>query len=377
MVLGISEDFTSDVVLDSQLKAVPDSGLYLNSGVHASITVDNLLNFLPNLPFTFTAWNNATTYGVFLTTRNKTDIVSKNSKIFQSIKATNLNQDPEEADSIYWVETNIESLRLKIFIEKVKDRVYSELSLTKRLINSQLIYENGKTEKTLPNDYAAWVLEPKGSDYVTIKVNQIAIQADGTTPIDVYVLSQDELQETVSITPSNGQLVFRDTNIVLSGKGAFKLAIDSQDVYVGHATIDPLKFNGFVAYTANGTGEAPESATYTYNTFGIGMGINVSAYLDASQYIESNIDSLANFIRVVFELMTFEMFLANSHNRSNKAERIQLDTNLLVAETKNMQAETVIRRFHREKKKAVEAMERTFDTQLNNHDGFKIKVGSV
>lgn len=376
MVLGISEDFTSDVVLDSQLKAVPDSGLYLNSGVHTSITVENLLSFLPSLSFTFSSWSDATTYGVFLTTRNKTDIVSYNSKIFQSIKATNLNQNPE-TESDYWIETNIESLRLKIFIEKVKDKVYSELALTKRLINSQLLYENGKTQKTLPNDYAAWVLEPKGSDYVTIKVNQIAIQADGTTPIDVYVLSQDELQETVSIAPNNGQLVFRDTDIVLSGKGAFKLAIDNQDVYVGNATIDPLKFNGFVAYTANGTGVAPQSATYTYNTFGIGMGINVSAYLDASQYIESNLDSLANFIRVVFELMTLEMFLSNSHNRSNRAERVQLDTNLIVAETKNMQAETVIRRYHRERKKAIAAMEKTFDTQLNDHDGLEIKIGSV
>ena len=375
MILGISEDFSSEVVLDEQLKSIPSSGLFLNSGVHPSITVENLLNFLPKQNFTFTAWNGGTAYGVFLDTRKRTDIVSHNGLIYQSIQA-GTNQNPT-TETDYWVETNLESLKLKLFIEQVKDKVYSDLALTKRLVNNQYIYEDGDTSKTLPNDYAAWVLEPKGSDYVSFRINQIAIQANGVTPIDVYVLNQDQLQETVSIAPSDSELVFRNVDINLTGKGSFKLAIDSQDVYTGNATINPLKFNGFVAYTANGTGNAPETATYTYNTFGNGIGINLSAYMDGTQYIDNNIVDLANYVRATFTLMVFELFLHNSNNRTNRSQRIQMNDDILIAELRNMQADTVVRKYHREKKRAISVMERTFDTELNDHDGIEISISSV
>ena len=377
MVLGISEDFSSLVQLDSQLKSIPTSGLYLNSGVHPSITLDNLLNFLPSLPFTFTAWSGATTYGVFLDSRNRTDIVSFNDKIYQSIKTSNLNNSPNEGGSTYWLETNMESLRLKLFVEQVKDRVYSDLSLTKRLVNNQFLYENSKNVRTLTNDYHAWVIEPKGSDYVSFRINQISVQKDGTTPVDVYILSQNTLLDTIQITPNNGELVFRDTDITLSGKGAFKIAIDSQEVYANNVTIDPLKFNGFVAYTAIGTGGAPETATYTYNTFGFGVGLNISAYLDATVYINNNLKDIAGLIRATFELMTFEMFLHNANNASNRGQRIQLNNEMLLAELKDMQNETVVRRYHRELKRVKGIMQKTFDNQLNDHDGIEVKIGSI
>lgn len=377
MVLGISEDFTSSTELDTQLKAIPTSGLYLNSGVHPSINVDNLLNFLPKLAFTFEDWDAGTTYDIFLGSRNRKDIVHLNTKIYQSIKTGNIGNLPNELNSEYWLETNIESLRLKLFIEQVKDRVYSELSLTKRLVNNQFLYENSKNVRTLTNDYHAWVIEPKGSDYVAFRINQISIQKSGTTPVNVYILSQNTLQETIQIAPNNGELVFRDTNITLNGKGAFKIAIDSQEVYSGNVTIDPLKFNGFVAYTAIGTGDAPETATYTYNTFGFGVGLNISAYLDASLYINNNLKDIANFIRSTFELMVFEMFLHNANNTSNRQQRIQLNNEMLLAELKDMQHETVIRRYHRELKRVKSAMQKTFDTQLNDHDGIEIKISSV
>jgi hypothetical protein len=376
MILGISEDFTSDAVLDSDLTSLPTSGLYLNSGVHPSVTTQNLLDFLPKPTFTFTAWNAATTYGVFLTTRNKTNIVSYNSKVYQSIQGTNLNQQPD-TQTAYWLETNIESLRLKIFIEKVKDRVYSDLSLTKRLVNNQYIYENGDTITTLPNDYAGWVLEPKGSDYVSIRINEMSVQMDGTTPVNLYVINQNTLQDTIQLTPSNGELVFTATDITLSGKGQFKLIIDSTDVYVSGASIDPLRFDGFVAYTTTGTGVAPQTATYTYGTSGNGLGLNISAYLDATQYIDNNLVDFGNFIRATFELMVFEMYLHNSNNRSNRVQRLQMNDDLLIAELKNMQGETMIRKYHRERKRAIAVLEKTFDTQLNDHDGIEVNIGSV
>lgn len=377
MILGISEDFSSSVELDSQLKAIPSSGLYVNSGVHPSITIDNLLDFLPKTEFTFGAWNSSTAYSVFLTSRNRSNIVTKNSKIFECIQA-NTNQDPESTSG-YWVETNIESLRIKMFLEEVKDKVKNDLSLTNRLINSQMIYDSGddKTNQTLPNDYVAWVIEPKGSDYVSIRVNQMSLEKDGTTPVNVYVISQGELLDTITLTPNNGRITFRDTDISFSGKGELMLAIDSTTAYVGNATIDPLKFDSFVAYTAIGTGDAPETATYSYGTFGNGMGINISTYLNPTLYIEKNFVNLAPYIRATFEYMTFTVFQSNPNNRSNRAQRIQMEDKILMAELKSMETDTVLRRYYNEKKKAIKALEKTFDTQLNDHDGIYVKTSSV
>lgn len=376
MILGFSEDFTSDAVLDSALSAVPSSGMYLNSGVHPSITVQNLLDFLPKTDFTFTAWDSATTYGVFLDSRSKTDIVSYNSKIYQSIQAGS-NQNPS-TQTAYWLETNMESLRLKIFIEKVKDRVKSDLNLNRRLVNNQYIYDSDADQLvTLPSDYAAWIIEPKGSDYVTIRINEMCFQADGTTPINLYVINQNTLVDTIQLTPNDGETTFSATDITFSGKGQLKLVIDAQEVYRGMATVDPLKFDGFVAYTAVGTGATPASAEYVYQTYGVGLGLNVSAYLDASQYIDNNLTDFAGFIRAVFELMVFETYLHNSNNRSNRSQRLQMNDDLLIAELKNMQAETIVRKYHRELKRAKAVLEKTFDTQLNDHDGIEIRIGSV
>lgn len=373
MVLGISQDFSSTVVLDSELTSLPKSGLYLNSGVHSSITVQNLLDFLPKTIFTFNAWSNSVAYESFNVSRNSKDIVTSDGKIYQSIKAGTNNA---VSDTEYWLETNIESLRLKSFIKKVEDRVFSDLNLNKRLVNNQYLYENGDLLTTLQNDYSGWVLEPKGSDYVSFKVNEISLQKDGTTPVNLYIINQKTLLDTITITPNNGEINFRPVDLVLRGKGEFKLVIDSTVVYTGHSTIDPLKFNGFVARTVNGIGDAPNTAQYTYNTFGNGIGLNVTAFLDAQQYIDNNLEEFAGFIRQTFELMTFEMFLHNSNNRSNVSQRIQMRDDFLLAELKDMQNETSIRKYHREKKRVIELMQRTFDTQLNNHDKLTVKVSS-
>ena len=379
MVLGISEDFSSDVVFDAELTSIPQSGIFVNTGVHPSVNVKNLLEFLPNLGFTFSTWSAATTYGKFLETRGKKDIVFYNSKIYQSISSANINNLPTESNSEYWLETNMESLRLKMFMEKVKDRVYSDLSLTKQLINNQYIYDNGasKTKKTVPNDYFGWVLEPKGSDYVNIKVNQMSIEKDGTTPVNVYVINQKELIKTITLTPNNGKLVFEDVDVTFSGKGSFKLVLEATETYVGQATIDPFKYDGFTAYTTLGDGDAPETANYTYNTFGQGVGLNLTVYLDSKGYIDNNLSYIANYIRTTFELMAFEMFLYNSNARSNRTERMVLDTALLMAETKDMKNETIIRRYHRERKKAMQVIEKTFDTQLSNGESYEISIGTL
>ena len=375
MILGISEDFTSTVNFDSEISSIPSSGLYLNSGVHPSITIGNLLKFLPKIDFNFSQWENTTTYGVFTETRNKKDVVFYQGNIYQSIKSS-ININPS-SDSTYWLETNIDSLRVKSFVEKVKDKVYSELSLEKKLVNNQFLYENGDTETSLNGNYSGWVLEPKGSDYVSFRVNQISFQKSGTTPVNLYILNQNQLLNTITITPDNGRLNFQDVNLNLSGKGDFKLLIDSTDVFTGNATVDPQEFDGFLAYTTTGTGLSPETSDYTYNVYGNGLGLNITAFLDPKLYINNNMSEFGSFIRSTFEYMVFQMFLHNSNNRSNATERIQLDQNMLLRELKDMSVDSVVRRFYNGKKKALSMLEKTFDTQLNKNNGITLTIGSI
>tara|TARA_R110002167_G_scaffold14373_5_gene58438 strand:+ start:526 stop:1656 length:1131 start_codon:yes stop_codon:yes gene_type:complete len=376
MVLGISEDYTIDVDFDSELTNIPSSGLYVNSGVHPSITNENLLEFLPKTVITLLAWSGVKNYTIFSETRNKKDLVASGGKIYQSIKA-GINQDPSVEDSLYWLETNMNSLRLKNFIEKVKDRVYTDLSLNKRLINNQFLYDDGDIATTLLNDYAGWVIEPKGSDYVSFRINQISIQKSGTTPINLYILNQKTLVKTITITPSNGELNFVNTDIVLTGKGVFKLVIDSTDVFVGNKNIDPKRFDGFVAYTTNGTGVSPESSKYTYSTFGNGIGLNITPYLDSKVYIDNNLSNFGSFVRATFEYMCFQMFMHNSNNSSNRVQRIQMANNILVGELKDTKADTVVKRYMDEKKKAITMLEKTFDTQLKSQGGLTVEIGSL
>lgn len=365
MVLGIIEDFSSDVSLDAELTQMPSNGIYLNSGVNPLITVNNLLSFLPFYDITLTAWDETKTYNVYSTTRQKTDLVTYQSKTYQSIKASNLTNIPDETDSEYWLETNSDSLKIKMFLQKVTDRVYRELNLSKRLIENQFIFEVGENTVTLPNDYAGWVFEPRGSDYVTITLNQISFQKSGTTPVNLYVLNQSKLVDTLTITPSNGIVDFKDLNYSFNGKGAWSFVIDSTEVIVNNGVVSPLKYNGFVCYTTSGIGDTPTSAVYSNGQTSNGLGFNVSVSLNSQTYIDNNINSLANFVRATFELMALEMMFYNSETRSNRdSKNIQASKQDIGFEIKSLEGNTVAKRFQQELSKAKNAISKTFDTQL-------------
>ena len=378
MRYGFTEDFSSQVVLDAELTALPDSGLYLNSGVHPSITINNLLSFLSFEEFEFATWDTYATYGKYTDTRKRTDIVKHSSKIYQSLVVSNQGNRPDESPE-EWLETNLESLKIKNFILKVEDRVFSDLRLTKRLINNQYIYNvSGRSEVMLPNDYCAMVFEPKGSDYVTITINQISIQKSGNTPLNLYVINQGVLIDTLQITPSNGIVDFKSLNYSFKGKGKWIFAIDSTEVYLESGYIDPLMFDGFVCYTATGIGNSPESANYSYGFSANGIGLNVSAHLDSQVYIDNNLAMLGNLVRATFELMALEFFLNNSENRGNRSQQIQMDRDNLIAETKSLEMNTVARRYTSELSFAKKTIAKTFDTQLsNNESDFGIEEDTV
>jgi len=383
MLLGLVEDFTTTVTLDTELTAVPDSGMYFNSGVHQSITIDNLLHFLPNVDFTFGTYAGGTTYGKFEDSRIKTDIVTDSGIIYQSISDANVGNTPASSPT-KWVATNIDSLRLKMFIFSVQDRVLADLKLTKRLVDQQYLYNVGDvindTAIALSGDFSGIALEFKGSDYVDIKINEIALQAPTGSPVSLFVVNQGQLIDTITLNPTaDGRLTFEaQTNKILSGqKGRWVLAFPSQDVFNNSSYVDPLKFDGFVAYTVNGTGASAQAAEYNINTIGNGLNLNISAYTNTSQYVTDNLQYFGNYFQAMFELTALQMYLQNANNRSNRQERIQMSTPLLEVEVMDLQRATIAAKVKRERKQAVKQLEKTFDRELSDNDNFEITINSV
>lgn len=384
MILTIAEDFTNTTVLDSELTSVPESGMYLNSGVHSSITVQNLLQFLPNIEFTFAAYNVATTYGKYTDTRKATDIVLDGGVIYQSLVAANVGN--AVADTTKWQATDIDSLRIKSFVLRSQDAAIRKISLNRRLVDSQYLYNVAEVEgqetttQLLPNDYAAWVFEPRGSDYTTFRINQVALQATTAAAQNLYVINQGQLVTTLILnTNAEGRLEFEDLNYTFNGKGKWVFAIDSQNVLVNGSYIDPLKYDGFVVYTASGIGTTPEGSTYSFSNTNNGLNFNVTTYFDGTVYIDNNLMDLGNYIQAAWELDVLNMFLSNSNTRSNKEQRNVIDREMLKIETKRLDVDTVARRFEKARDGAISRLKKTFDRELddNDDDGIEVEIGSV
>jgi hypothetical protein len=375
MILTFAEDFTSNETLDSELIGTSESGLHYNRGTHPIITVENLLNFLPRLTMTFSAYASGTTYTKFSESRKRSDIVTYESKIYQSIANNNTGNTPD-ASSDYWLETNENSLRLKSFIFSSEDNVLSALSLNRKLIENQYIYNVGETLQILTGDYSGWAFEPKNSDYVKIRINQMSLQANTTDQVIVSVINQGALITALTLNPQNGKLVFEDIDYSFSGKGRFLFVFPSQEVLSENAYNDALKYNGFVCYPVNGIGSTVTGAEYTESSIGNGLNFNVSCYLDSSTYITNNKIDLAKFYQLQFTLDSLKMMLYNSNNRENSVQRRQSDeisTQLLAAETMNLTDSTIVKEYKRQKAIAIEAINMTFDKFLKKPTGFKVK----
>lgn len=383
MILTIAEDFTSAVALDTELTSVPDGGMYLNSGVHPSITVNNLLSFLPDLTLTPAAFAGGTIYGKYTDSRIFTDIVTDVGIIYQSLTASNTGNTPASSPT-NWLPTTLDALRIKSFVLRSQDHAMAKINLTRRLVDSQFLYNIVEVEESpqvtlLPNDFAAWVFEPRGSDYVKFRINQVALQATTAVAQNLYVINQGVLITTLTLNPNlEGRLVFEDLNYEFTGKGKFFFAIDSQNVLTNGAVIDPLNYDGFVAYTATGIGATAEGADYNIGVSNNGLSFNITTYFDSTVYTDNNLQEFANYLQAAWELDVLNMFLSNSHNRSNKNERIQLDKQNLLIETKDLKAFTVANKFTREKKQAIRQLEKTLDREINSENqGFEIELGSV
>ena len=376
-ILAFAEDFTSEVQLDADLLGTPDSGLFWNRGVHPIVTIDNLLSLLPSLTNSFRTYSALTTYSKFDVSRKRSDVVSSEGKIYYSLSDSNVNHAPGTGNEAYWRETTIPSLKIKSFIWTVEDNVSSALSLNRKLIENQYIYNLSTRNNIsqLSNDWSGWAFEPKGSDYVKIRINQMSLQANTSEPVSVYVINQGQLKETIVLNPNNGVLEFENTPYTISGKGVFYFVFASQAVISDGVYNDPLKYEGFICYPVNGIGEVAATAKYSELSNSNGLNFNVSAFLDSSVYLDNNKVDFAKFYQAQFEMDFLKLATTNSNAESNRNQR-NLDNertlSILATESLDSHLNTVAQNYSRQKKIAIDAINKTFDKYLQAPVGWDV-----
>ena len=379
MNLTFVDDYSSDTTLDSQLTGTPESGMYFNRGVHPLITIDNIVQFLSDKDITFSAYDPGTTYGIFMTTRLKSDIVTYSGSIYQSIASSNTGNTPNSSPD-EWLETNETSIKIKTEIFNAEDALIHALSLNRKLVDSQFIYNIGTTEVSLNGDYSGWAFEPKGSDYVKIRINQMSLQAMTTDPVSVYVVNQGSLLTTITLNPNNGVLSFEDVGYTLSGKGIFYIVFASQDVLSNNEYSDPLKYSGFVCYPVQGTGDTAAAAEYIDSVCN-GLNFNVSVYTDTSLYVENNMIDLSKLMQSQFELNMLKMFHNNPNVQVNRntrnANESQINASYLYNEIMGIEGDTVARKYSRELKEAKKIINLTYDKVIRSDNKLQIKLSTI
>jgi len=376
MNLTFIQDYSNDVSLDSELMGVPDSGMYWNQGVHPLINIANLLAFLPYDDFDIDFYVAGADYNKYDVDYLVSNLVSYNGVLYQSLTNSNQGNTPNSSPT-NWLPTNLDSIRLKIFLQSVERNMIGALHINRKPLESQYIYHVGESVQSLPNDYAAWVIEPKGSDYVTIRINELALQATATGTVNVYVINQGKLIDTLPLNVDGGQLAFESVNYEISGYGKFIFAFDAQEVLSDTVYNDPLKYNSFVIYPANGTGTSPESADYSYASSSNGLNFNISSYLDSSKYIDNNLIDLGDMLRMQFEYDVLRMFLTNANNISDGRERNitgdERTMRLLSTETLDTQTFTVAQKYKSKLKETKESINKTLDRFMIVSSTFKVK----
>lgn len=386
MILTFAEDFSNTVSLDAELIGTPESGRFFNKGVHPDVNVNNILAFLPYETYTFGTFSASTLYGKYADTLKRSDIVSYNSKIYISQKENNKGNTPgENPTSFFWLETNIESLRLRSFIEDCKKNMISALSLDNRFIENQYIYNISSKSLILPNNYAGWKFSPKNSDYVKIRINQICLQASSTEQVSLYAVNQGRLLTTFQLFPENGELVWDDYDYELEGIGDVYFVIDSMTVLSSSPYNDPLRYTGFVATPVSGTGASPESADYVETSYGNGLNFNISVSTDTTTYINNNLRHFSRLFQLQFEYDAMQLFVYNPYNQKSGTQAnlnmSDYQRTLRVNELKNMDDMTIARKYHNELRSVRKSIEKTIDTFLVNNEnsnyGFDIEIGTI
>lgn len=373
MEFGILEDYTiSGLDLGEDL-VNPTSGLFLNDGVSPLITVKNLLNFLPYLDYLIPEWDNLKNYELY--DSDIKGLVSYNSK-FYICKESNVGLQPD-LNPISWAETNKESVVLMNFVKNVVDRALLSLSI------ENVISEKNIVDVTKSSDYDFSLI----SDYVGLSFNllddfntylnikKLSIQANTINPIDVYVVNNGVLLQTIQLTPENGLISFKDVDLKLKGFGTFYLVMESSSVKKGTGYLDKYNFDGVVVSGVLGKGNSPESSEFSENPSTNGFGVVYSVEMDIKDSYKTKPTTFFNYIKSCFEYSCFELFLYNPNATSNQHQKVIMDKNLLQNELKILDADTVAKRRNDYKKQLEDVLSSMF--KVKKTKGFTYKLTSI
>lgn len=372
MVISLVDDFSIQINLDSELLAIPESGLFINAGSHPSVNLENLLAFLPNKDITFSAYDSNTSYSKYSTSRNKSNIVIHNDTIYQSLEDSNLGNEPT-AEASEWMETNIDSLRLKAFIHDVEQRVKIDLGMVKRIINSVKIYEEADRSISISEDFIGLQFEFKGTNYANISINRIFIQAVSAGLKTISVLHDGIEVNTIEVT-GDPERTWEDVIYTIDKRGVWQFVIPAEDVRVGNGYIDSLSYDGVIVSTIKGTGDTTETADFSVVNSGVGMGFDLTVFKNADEFFSDNLDDMGELLRATFEYLTFQMFLHNPNNVSNRAQRLQMQEELLIAEIKSLDGDTIASRYNNALKTAKRVIAKVDDTQLSNESDDELEI---
>ena len=362
MILTFKQDYSSSVVLDSQLMGVPDSGAYWNAGTHPLVSINNILSYLPDTSITTSLYAAGTTYAAG-------DLITSSSIMYESLVSSNKGHTPASSPT-YWLVTNEDSQKIKRFLDQVKENVKSALKLDRKLIENQYIYHIAKSDVTPTCDYIGWAFEHKNSDYVAIRLNKLSFQANTDEEVTFSVVNNGSVIDTFLITPNDGDFEFVSTDLVFSGFGTFYLVAPAQSIKSDGEVHDPLKYNGMVCYPVEGIGATAASAEYVRCVSGNGMGFNVSAYADTSQFVLNNEIDFVEVYKWQLAYDLIQIMLFNPHTTSDRNQRnlTEYNRDILTMEAKDNILNTITTRYNKVVSEAREIISKTFDSLLRNQD---------
>lgn len=376
MNLTFVDDYSSEIVLDTELTGTPLSGMYFNRGVHPLITLDNIINHLSLKTIIFSAYAAGTTYNNFMTTRLKSDIVTSAGKTYQSIADANIGNTPSSSPT-KWVETNLESTKIKTEIFKSEDALISDLNLTRKLVENQSIYNIGESAVTLGGNFSGWAFKVD-SDYVKLRINKMALQTSAT-PINIFIINQGVLLQTISLVASS-VLSFKDVGYTFPGKGIFYAVFASQTVKASSESVDPYKYRNFTCYPVQGIGATAAGSEYKISSCN-GLNFNVTVYADSTEYIRDNMIDFSKALQARFELDMLGLFYNNPNivvnGNTRNIEKTSVFLGNLYNEIMGIEGETVRKKYKRTVQEALESISLTFDKMTKINTEFKIKLGTI
>lgn len=376
-------------VLDSDLTGISKSKRYFNTGVHPSISLENIEAFLPLLStYTIADYVAGTTYDNYNNTFSLNDVVLDSSKYYISVASGNVGNAVSE--TAFWKETTLMSLLIK---DKVRSSIEIVLSET---INPNFIEENiymfriaDTTDDLIENTskLVGYRINPISSDHLLFIINQIGLDFENDETITFYLYNQNKQISTFELTATAKLFEWKDiTEIeITSNTGAWYLYYNQDDL-TGRAIGNNTIFYNYMFNHANVTpfqidsvsdlDDISESDFVFDKNFGLNLNFSIS--YDMTNFIKQHLLQFAETIQRQFEFDILNMYHYNPDAQSELRER-NITKEKLMFELKSYDGETVIRKLKRAYKHIKATLNKLGckDNAFKENEDDNFSIGSV